>query len=119
MKSLVRGWMTETNQSGTLLGAGAEKEAELEVLEFDWSRTRALWLGEAGSPVPGTALERMVYFGWFWGATDTHAVRVATRADDAAVDLSLWDVGGDGEGTELARGRFRTCLHTFWCRRLT
>jgi hypothetical protein len=111
-------WLTGTNQTGTLLGA-AEKEAELEVLEIDWSRTRAPWLGEAGSPIPGTALERMIYFGWVLDATNTHAVTVATRADDAEVDLSLWDVGGDGEGMELARGRFRTFLHSFWRRRLT
>jgi hypothetical protein len=28
------------------------------------------------------------------------------------VDLPLWDVGGDGEGMELARERFRTFLHS-------
>lgn len=58
-------WLTGTNQAGTLLGA-AGKEAELEELEIDWSRTGDPWLGERGSPVSGTVLDRMVYFGWFW-----------------------------------------------------
>jgi hypothetical protein len=52
-------WLTGTNKTGTFLGA-SEKEAKLEVLKIDWSRARAPWLGEAGSPISITAYEQMI-----------------------------------------------------------
>jgi hypothetical protein len=81
---------------------------------FDWGRVRAPWLG--GSP-DTTDLERMAYFGWVWGAKDAEDAAVATRPDDAGVDVSLWAVGGEGEHMETARENLRKFLFRFWIRR--
>ena len=48
--------------------------------------------------------EQMAYFGWVWEESAAQGVQMAMRLDDAKVDLGLWNVGGDGEGLEEARG---------------
>jgi len=38
-------------------------------------------------------------------------ISIATKADDAKIDLSLWNVGGDAPGMEEARGKIWDGLH--------
>ena len=64
-------------------------------------------------PTSNGALERMVYFGWVWEPGDSGNVSTATKADEAEVDLSLWNVGGDGPGMEAARATLRGWLPSF------
>jgi hypothetical protein len=91
------------------------EERTLKTLKesFDWGRVRAPWLG--GSP-DSRELERMAYFGWVWEAEDADTV-VATRSDDAEVDLSLWSVGGEEEGMERHRESLRKFLFKYYLRR--
>ena len=88
---------------------------------IDWGRVRAPWLGRADEVCLGqTNLERMVYFGWVWEPQDTtdNNVTVATKSDDAEVDLTLWAVGGEGEELERARAVLRVFLLRVWKRTL-
>jgi hypothetical protein len=56
-------------------------------------------------PRSNGSIERMVYFGWVWEPGDSGNVSTATKADEAEVDLSLWNVGGDdGPGNVKAFG---------------
>jgi len=68
---------------------------------------------------PYTPVERQVYFGWHWDALDSFEISIATKADNAKIDLSLWNVGGDAPGMEEARRRIRDGLHQYWVRRVT
>jgi hypothetical protein len=98
------------------VGTGANETvtgARGEGSRVDWGRVRAPWLG--GTPET-TGLERMAYFGWIWGTTDAEAA-VATRDDDAGVDLSLWAIGGEGTEMEDKRACLRRFLFRCWIRR--
>lgn len=87
---------------------------------FDWSHTRDPTLHLETDPIdPRSALKCWIYFAWHWDATDTVNISVATKADDAEIDLSLWNVGGDGPGMEDARAVIRNFLRRCWIRRLT
>ena len=83
----------------------------------DWGRERPPWLGDPHTPIPGTQIERLTYFGWVWEPHDSVTVTEAKRADGSAVDLSLWAVGGSGPGMEAARTVLRAWLHRVWFRR--
>jgi hypothetical protein len=102
----------------------AKKKSEKFICDwdFDWARIRSPLLGLPGcgeTTVSGTSIERMAYFGWVWEPGDAVNVSTATKADEADVNLSLWNVGGDGPGMEHARSVLRTWLHSRWRRRLT
>jgi len=86
---------------------------------FDWGRLRHPHLDVSVPGYPGGSLERAVYFGWVWEPKDAFDITVAMRSDDAEVNLSLWNVGGDGPGMEDARKAICGGLHLFWRRRLT
>ena len=87
---------------------------------FDWSRTRpALSTAHATESGSLSPVEEAVCFGWHWDSADGIEVSTAARADDAKIDLSLWNVGGDAEGMEEAREIIRNALHSRWTRRLT
>jgi hypothetical protein len=77
----------------------------------DWGRTRPPWVRDGGGDAD--------FLGWNWAADAIGEVRVATKSDDAEVDLSLWAVGGDAPGMEEARGVLRNFLLRIWKRRLT
>jgi len=94
---------------------------ETETIEvIDWGRQRYPFeevVDELGAPC--SVLDQRVYRGWFWDPLDSVEVSVATKADDAEVDLSLWNVGGDGPGMEEARTVLREdWLWQVWLRRL-
>jgi hypothetical protein len=96
--------------------AGASRssaESPTERPKVDWGRVRAPWLG--GSPET-TGLERMAYFGWIWGTSDAEGA-VATRDDNAGVDLSLWAIGGGDTEMEERRACLRRFLFRCWIRR--
>ena len=98
-------------------------EEQTNIIEdkIDWGRVRAPWLGRADTTCLGqTDLERMVYFGWVWEPQDVadKGVTVATKSDDAEVDLKLWAVGGDGAELEQARAVLRVFLLRRWSRSL-
>jgi hypothetical protein len=76
-------------------------------------RTHAL------NEIGDTGLFRLSYFRWVWEPQSLHEVSVATKADDAAVDRSLWAVGGDGAGMENARELMRRFLFRCWYDRLS
>jgi hypothetical protein len=61
----------------------------------------------------------MAYFGWVWEPGDAVNVSTATKSNDAKVDLSLWNVGGDAPGMEQARSTLRNWLHSSWQRAMT
>jgi len=68
---------------------------------FDWGHSRPPL--QTLSETPGSLLERAVYFGWVWEPNDSVNVMVVTWSNDADVDLSLWNIGGErwpryGEG---------------------
>jgi hypothetical protein len=68
---------------------------------LDWSRTLPLFQPRQEGPLDLVLpSELKVYFGWHWDQADTCNVSIATKADDAEVDLSLWNVGGHGVGME-------------------
>jgi hypothetical protein len=88
--------------------------------EFDWACIRSPFLGVQGSKAMiGGVMERMAYFGWVWEPGDSLNVSTATKADEAEVDLSLWNVGRDGPGMEAARAVIRNWLHSKWRRSIT
>jgi hypothetical protein len=87
---------------------------------FDWRHTREPMLHLEMDPIdPRFALERRIYFAWHWDTTDAINISIATKTDDAEIDLSLWNVGGDGPVMEDARAMIRNFLHSRWVRRLT
>jgi hypothetical protein len=61
----------------------------------------------------------MVNFGWVWEPGDSGNVSTAPKADEAEVNLSLWNVGGDGPGMEAARATISNWLHSFWRQSMT
>ena len=88
--------------------------------EFDWARIRSPFLGAPSvEPRLDSPIERLVYFGWVWEPGDSVNVSTATKADDAEVNLGLWNVGGDGPGMERARSILRDWLHSRWRRATT
>ena len=74
---------------------------------------------EGVQPTINGAIKRMVYFGWTWDPGDSIDVSTATKADEAEIDLSLWNVGGDGPGMEAARTIIRDWLRSWWRRSMT
>jgi hypothetical protein len=68
--------------------------------------------------VGDTGLFRLSYFRWVWEPASEGEVTVATKADDAGINRSLWAAGGDSSGMEEARELIRRVLHRAWYRRL-
>ena len=98
-----------------------EEQSKTYKDKFDWGRVRAPWLGRADPTCLGqTDLEKMVYFGRVWETLDVanSCVSIATRSDDAEVDLTLWAVGGDGKELEQAQSVLRNFLLRIWNRKL-
>jgi len=81
---------------------------------LDWARVRPASVLADLDLSPYTPLKRQVYFGWHWDALDSLEISVATKADDARIDLLLWNVGGDAPGMEEARTRIQDGLHQYW-----
>jgi hypothetical protein len=79
-------------------------------IEVDWGRIRPPWIRDGGGNAD--------FVGWNWVVDTVGEERVATKADDAGVDLSLWAVGGEGTGMEAARQTLRNFLLRVWKRRL-
>ena len=71
-------------------------------------------MNSKGSLSARTALECQIYFGWHWDVADANGILMASKADDAGVDLSLWNVGGDAPGMEQACRAIRSGLHAAW-----
>jgi hypothetical protein len=87
---------------------------------FDWSRTRPLVVHQpAGSLGSLSPVEERIYFGWHWDSEDGVNVSTAAKADDAEVDLSLWNIGGDEDGMEEAWKVIWDALHLRWLQHLT
>ena len=57
-------------------------------------------------------------YGHYVDAADALEVSVATRADDAEVDISQWAYGGPGRDLEPARETIRSFLYRCWLKRL-
>jgi hypothetical protein len=85
-------------------------EAHLHHPIVDWGRTRPPWVRDGGGDND--------FLGWNWVVDTAGEARVATKADDAGVDLSLWAIGGDEPEMELARQVLRGFLLRVWKRRL-
>jgi hypothetical protein len=62
--------------------------------------------------------ERLAFFGWVWEPGQTANVSVATKADKAQVDLSLWAIGGMDPEMEQHRNIIRTFFLRCWRQRL-
>jgi hypothetical protein len=87
---------------------------------FDWSRTRPPLLSvQAKLPDSLSPVEEVVYFGRHWDSEDGIEALTAAKADDAEVDLSLWNVGGNGNGMEEAQKVISNILHSRWVQCLT
>jgi hypothetical protein len=86
-------------------------DEDFKIEQADWGRTRPPWVRDGGGDAD--------FLGWNWAADALGEARVATKADDAEVDLSLWAVGGDEPGMEEARATLRGFLLRSWKRRLT
>jgi hypothetical protein len=63
-------------------------------------------------------VKRLAYFGWVWEPSQTE-VSTATKDNDAQVDLSLWEVGGNGNDFERARKKIRDFLFIHWTKFFT
>jgi hypothetical protein len=53
-----------------------------------------------------------------WEPQSENEISVATKADDAGINKSLWAVGGDAPGMEESREKMRRFLHRVWYLRL-
>jgi len=111
------GWLTgDTNELDIEpVGNGIGKLIEV----FNWTRTRPPGLSVITTDPLVSPAERMMYFGWVWEPRDAVDVSVATKSDDSEVDLTLWNVGGNGDGMEVARGKIHSWLTRAWVRRMT
>jgi hypothetical protein len=98
-------WIRSAASSGT-------ETDFLKDVELDFGRVCPPWVNAVEEPLSD-------FKGWNWAADSADDVRVAARADDAGVDLSLWAVGGDGPKMEGARDAIRSFMLAFWRRRLT
>jgi hypothetical protein len=95
---------------GLRLLHGRESERTLEDA-WDWGRIRPPWVEKEPS-------QEGDFFGWNWTADAVGGDILAVKADDAAANLALWAVGGDGENMERARDGIRALMFRFWIRRL-
>lgn len=109
-------WLTG-NGNG-LEGIPTNQEKKLSG-DFNWSRTCPPGLSPASSDADATPGERRLYFGWVFDERTAQDIGVATKPDDAEVDLSMWNVGGDGEGMAKARTNLRAYFHRRWVRMQT
>jgi len=94
------GWLTGEMNELDMETIGNKMEKLID--DFDWSRTLPPGLSVVTADPLVSPAEHVMYFSWVWEPRDAVDVTVATKLDDAKVDLSLWNVGGDGEGMELA-----------------
>jgi hypothetical protein len=75
----------------------------------DLSRERVPWMSTLNIVKdPFEQVERLAFFGWVWEPGQTANVSMATKADKAQVDLSLWAVGGMDPEMEQHRNVLRT-----------
>jgi hypothetical protein len=85
----------------------------------DLSHERVLWMSTLKIVnEPLEQVERLTFFGWVWEPGQTANVSVATNADKAQVDLSLWAVGVMDPEKEQHRNVLRTFFLRCWRRRL-
>jgi hypothetical protein len=83
--------------------------------DFDWARICSSFVGTLGGEFASDSpVERLAYFGWVWEPGNVINVSMATKADDAEVNLALWNVGGDGPGVEHACSTLWNWLHSSW-----
>jgi hypothetical protein len=73
---------------------------------------------KAQHEVGETGLFRLSYFRWVWEPTSEGEVTVATKADGAGIDKSLWAVGDEAPRMEEARETMRRAFHRAWYNRL-
>lgn len=74
--------------------------------------------GRCNAPDPVSPAERAAYFGWHWGAADAAKAPTASKANNAEINLKLWNVGSDGPNMEMLCGRVRNCCLKWWAQRL-
>ena len=110
-------WIHSELPAGTI--KSPEAEAALDREGLDWGRIRAPWLGlPLGNDNSPEAMDKFAYFGWTWDAGETSDVSLATKNDDAEVNLSLWAVGGTEPHMEPAREIIRKFLFAVWVKRI-
>ena len=64
---------------------------------FDWSHEHPPGLAIKMPDEMVSPAEHIMYFGWVWEERAVKDVLVATKANDAKMDLSIWNVGGKGK----------------------
>lgn len=109
-------WLT--GKKGGLTGTPTDKEINFRK-NLDWGRVRPPGLATTTTDESVSPAERMMYFGWVWEDQATKDVTVATKADDAEMDLSLWAVGGNGQRLDKARDEIRRMMRRWWIRKQT
>lgn len=109
-------WLTG-NGNG-LEGIPTNQEKKLSG-DFNWSRTCPQGLSPTSPDADASPGERRLYFGWVFDERMAQDIGVATKPDDAEVDLSMWSVGGNGEGMAKARADLRSFFLRRWARMQT
>jgi hypothetical protein len=114
-----------------VVGAMAWMTQEL----YPWKLDRAVLIPIAGTglgqTLPGcinaaecatnedeSGIKETKIYGHYIDPNNALEISVATRADDAEVDTSMWAYGGSGQGLEVAQERIRKFLHRCWLRGL-
>jgi hypothetical protein len=88
--------------------------------DFDWACIRSPLVGAVGGEaISNRPVERLAYFGWIWEPGNAVNVSTAIKANEAEVNLALWNVGGDGPGMEHACSTLGNWLHSRWRRAMT
>jgi hypothetical protein len=92
----------------------------MEDEQQDWRANIPSWLGVPGDRLGGKkSIERLDCFGWVWEPESINEVTVATKDDEARIDVSIWAVVGKGERMEKSRELLRSLFCRWWLRSLT
>lgn len=113
-------WISaELSETTSIKPGGGNQELGATLAVPDWGRARAPWLGlplDPGHGASGAIEKKIAYFGWTWDDNDAGEVSLATKNNDAEVDLSMWAVGHDGPLLEPARQVIRNFLFAVWAK---
>ena len=69
--------------------------------------------------VENKLIERLYYFGWVWEPEYINEVTVATKDDEAKIDVYLLAIGVKGKNMEKSHYLLRNLLFRWWIRNLT
>ena len=72
--------------------------------------------GRASADDP--SLKTTAFKGLYWEPNDALTVTGAVQSDSAAVDTTLWGIGGQSPEAVAARGVLQRGMHCWWHRRL-